>query len=291
MSRPNEASISAMSEAPEPSIQLLAEAAENESRAPINPRIETAEQDDRSSSLSDLEDRQGTDATDKVNEKSLPASDDDTEAETERLEATPHKLRRQRHVILGTADPALQDTARQSSVELAPSQRSSPLGKPETREQDYALDALDPTSEISSLEDSAEGGSGLKSPASTSSRKRKRDEDSTVHSLKRAAFELASHIADQSDSIEPVAGAGDAGYDHGGAIETADVSEEEVDESGEERAKEGTAPMEIEQEASTPRSVEEDEDMEDVGPEPDASSAARSEEEREYNRPLELLRC
>ena len=290
MSRPNKASTFTMPEAPEPSIQLLAEAAENESRAPIGPRIEHPEQDDRSSSLSDIEDRHGTDVTDKVNDKSLAASENDTEAETERLEATPHKLQKHRQVVLGPADEQSQETAGRSPSRLAQSQKSSPMDKPHAAEAGYASDALDPTSEMSSLDESAEGGSGIKSPASTSSRKRKRDADSTVHSLKQAAFELASHIADQSDPIEPETETGGPAYERAGAIETADVSEEEAEMSGDERTKERTAPIEAEQEASTPRSAEEDEDIEDADPEPDAKSTARSEEECKHCHSLGLPR-
>ena len=278
----NEALVAAMAEAPEPSIQLLAEAAENESRVPIDPRLEAPEQDDRSSSLSDIEDRLGTEGTDKINGKSPAASEGDTEAETERLEATPHKSRTRRKVVLSAVENASQDTEIPTLPGEALSAASSPAAQIAVHEAEYASDPLDPTSDMSSPGDSAEDESGLKSPTSTVSHKRKRNDESTEQSLKRAAIELATHIADNSDPVEP--------EPKTSALQTAEVSEEEAEESGsEEHGKDEPAPMEIEPEvesppADSPQSIE-DEDMEDAGAEPDAGSAARNEEERTCSQP------
>src|SRR6186713_3530218 len=81
-------------DAPEPSMQLLAEAAQNESRILKDGSAEPMDHDDGSSSLSELEDRPATEGTENHNEKSSPVSEDeeDTEAETERLEESPYKL-------------------------------------------------------------------------------------------------------------------------------------------------------------------------------------------------------
>ena len=264
-----------MASGPEPSIQLLAEAAENESRVPIDLKIAVIDQDDRSSSLSDIEDRHVIENnTEEATNKSPAPSDDDTEAETERLEATPHKLGKQK-VLVNNAEVNSQDP----TAEKEPSPTSSMPEKAGAIEAEYASDGLDPSSEMSSLEDLGEEGSGSKSPTSTSSRKRKRGEDDTAPLLKKAAMELEAHMAEHSDPIERDAKADDAGYDHHEAIETADVSEDEAEESqSEEHRKEDTSHMEIEPEAESPQSVE-DEDMEDAGVEADAGSAARSEEE------------
>ena len=57
--------------------------------------------DDRSSSLSDIEDRAMADVNEKhLDEDSGKSEDDDTEAETERLEASPQKARKQKMITL-----------------------------------------------------------------------------------------------------------------------------------------------------------------------------------------------
>ena len=57
--------------------------------------------DDRSSSLSDIEDRVMADVNeDHIDGDSVKSEEDDTEAETERLEASPQKVRRQKLITL-----------------------------------------------------------------------------------------------------------------------------------------------------------------------------------------------
>lgn len=67
-------------------------------------RESTAEADDRSSSLSEIGDRVGND--DLVSSRSRPANSsdlDDTEAETERLEESPQKPRKNQNLVMTSA--------------------------------------------------------------------------------------------------------------------------------------------------------------------------------------------
>ena len=291
----NEASMEAMTEAPEPSIQLLAEAAQNEARLLIDPQLKgpIEEPDDRSSSLSDIEDRLGPDApTDKAPSKSPEPTVDngnDTEAETEHLQPTPYKSRISRTIVMsesgdqGSQEPEPSSTA---AVEGAGSPDSSPAAKPGSAD---ASDAPSPTSEMSSLEDSGASVGTSKSPMSDSGRKRKRstgEGDVTAQSLKRAAMELATQIADHSDPAEPEEKT-ETVLNHG-AIITADVSEVEMSEN-EEQGKEVVEAVEAEPEVDSPRSTEEDDAAEEAAAEADPTSTARNEEESRWT-PLTALR-
>lgn len=73
------------------------------------------ERDDRSSSLSDLGDRGGNDGPD--NELGEGSDVNDTEAETERLEDSPQKMRKHQNVVLTSTDHSHDD--RRSSLAIS----------------------------------------------------------------------------------------------------------------------------------------------------------------------------
>lgn len=167
------------------------------------------DRDDRSSSLSDIEDRHMVETTEKVEDKSSPISeDDDTEAETERLEESPQKLRKHENVLFtAIQNPIDADLA---NVTITSSDNNGIVGlagptfdsMPNIAHGDFNNEAIEQTSEISSLNDSADELRRATSPLNVSGRKRKRpaqrnvaETDSTaVKSLKKAAGQLVSNI-------------------------------------------------------------------------------------------------
>lgn len=269
-----------MAEPPEPSIQLLAEAAQNESTASKNGLQASSDHDDRSSSLSDLEDRPGTEGTGTLNNKSSPVSEEeDTEAETERLETSPQKARKQRNVVL-SATRELSNGSSMVHVASLDAHSTEGRGNDNHRKanSDSVSDAMDPTSDISSLGDSAEG-SAPDSPTSTSSKKRKREEDSTAQSLKKVAIQLANKVADRVEKAEQdtgsLLGASENGEHRLGG---GNVSEVDGEQSTPGDQQDHGAHIEL-REGGDADSDGEDIDMEDAGPEPETGSLARTEEE------------
>jgi len=173
--------------------------------------------DDRSSSLSDIEDRPFVEGPMQVQLRSSPPpEEDDTEAETERLEESPHKLRKHQNVIFSATNNSSEETV------AAGSQRSNRTTEafaldiatlkqvPDVDNDGPEEEAMDPMSDISSLEDSADGNSRSVSPTSVSGRKRKRSSHDTpveseglkVNSLKGAAVDLVSNIANDNVRLE-----------------------------------------------------------------------------------------
>ena len=288
-----------MTDVPEPSMQLLAEAAQNESRNIKDGADNIPDQDDRSSSLSDLEDRPATEGDDRNLEKSSSVSEGgDTEAETERLEDSPHKIRKQKIVHLGITHNLPNGSSPSTApVEvLEPEQLSGATltDKFEKGNIDYSSDVPDPTSEISSLEESAAEGSPPDSPASRSSKKRKREEeeeeeeeDTTAKSLKRVAIQLANHVADSASGrgsgSTPVAAASNGGH----RVEDAEATDGEAEDSAvEDHGDDDNTVAEPLDNVNNIDSNDEDVDMEDVGPEPDTGPSGRTKEERESLFPL-----
>lgn len=172
---------------------------------------------DWSSSLSDIEDRATAESTAQSHFKSSPPpEEDDTEAETDRLEESPQKLRKHHNVVFSAVDNS------SGAIVAAGYQRSN--GSAEAFELEAATvkkashieingpedEAMDQTSEISSLEDSAEEKSRPASPTSVSGRKRKRSGHGTVvesdsfkvTSLNRAADGIVSNIASANARLE-----------------------------------------------------------------------------------------
>ena len=83
-----------------------------------------SEADDRSSSLSEIEERG---VTERLNPAALANGSDggDTEAETERLEDSPQKSRSQQNVVLTAATPALNEPGEQAEASNAVSHGQS----------------------------------------------------------------------------------------------------------------------------------------------------------------------
>lgn len=80
-----------------------------------------AADDDRSSSLSELGDRAGLEHYSRAVSEA-----NDTEAETERLEDSPQKQRRQRNVVLTAINGIYGDQQNQSVARILPENRASP---------------------------------------------------------------------------------------------------------------------------------------------------------------------
>ena len=80
-----------------------------------------AADDDRSSSLSELGDRAGLEHYSRAGSEA-----NDTEAETERLESSPQKLRRQRNVVLTSTNGTYGDQQNQSVARTLPEKHASP---------------------------------------------------------------------------------------------------------------------------------------------------------------------
>ena len=80
-----------------------------------------AADDDRSSSLSELGDRAGLEHYSRAGSEA-----NDTEAETERLENSPQKQRRQRNVVLTSTNGIYGDQQSQSVARIIPENRASP---------------------------------------------------------------------------------------------------------------------------------------------------------------------
>ena len=267
-------------------MQLLAEAAQTQSPLPDPEPKPVNENDDRSSSLSDPDDRLVAEDTDPILEKSSQVSEEeeDTEAETERLEESPDKPRQHKNVLL-------------SAPERAPSGAGTPIIRTGIispsgdlpREQDVEMadevhsDIIDQTSPISSLEDSIDEGSGLDSPSSSSSRKRKREDDATTDTtIKRAAMQLLANQLGNEGAEDAKASAkfiiSSAG-DHPKAL-----SNEPTERNGGDTPPEEHQDLpnqdEVEEPLEGADSLEEDVDMDDGGPELEAT--VRNEEEGKF---------
>lgn len=265
-------------------MQLLAEAAQNQSPLPDPQHRPLAEHDDRSSSLSDIEDRLATEGTDAVPDRSSQISEEeDTEAETERLEESPDKLRQRKQVLLSAANLVSNDTLpliRKQNT-MAGDEAKAGLNA-DSRDGPHS-DPLYPTSPISSLDESAGEGSEGETATSNSSRKRKRGDDETTNeSLKRAAMQLlVNQVGD--DAAEKVQGSAEFVITSANGrqiVGSGELFEEHSGDSPRQHLK-----NQAEQEDAV-ESNDEDVDMEDAGVEADTS--ARNEEERKLsiNSPL-----
>ena len=139
--------------------------------------------DDRSSSLSDIEDRTAN-AELGVHAQKVGGDSEanDTEAETERLEDSPQKIRKHKNVVLNSSNNVYQDSATVAEHDEVfmndNPHRPEILGDSTegylAHEPDRVEARVDPVSEISSLEDSSEGVERSILRAKTKSRKRKR---------------------------------------------------------------------------------------------------------------------
>jgi len=272
-----------------PSMQLLADLAQEQHKLPEKPSHTDEDLDDGSSALSDLEDR-GTDAMEEKPSSDLEDledeeeeeepdegeredaeghvedEDEDTEAETERIDESPQKLPSQRSIHHGAGE----DLSRHGEV-------------------------LDEDSEISSIASVGESEEHSASQESTPDRKRKReddasdedDEDEMRHSMKRVARELEDHVRSDeemlttADHIEIADEAGDV-------VNAEDEDESEGDQFAKENEDEskaetrGPSKPDADAESVTEEAGVEHED--EVGSVAQAETAARNEEECKINR-------
>ena len=262
-------------------MQLLAEAAQNQSPLPDPQPKHTDEQDDRSSSLSDLEDRPVTEGTDVPPDKSTQVSEEeDTEAETERLGESPDKTRKHKKVLLNANDVASTATSTPTkTIDGVATGTNFPQSLEVEAREDLPSDPIDQTSPISSLEESAEEASGADSPTSTSSRKRKRIDDVvTDKSLKQAAMQLlANQVGDKA--AEDVKGSAEfviTSANGRRTVANGDMFEENPEDSAPEHDDDQHEEEEAENEDAA-ESNDEDVDMEDASAE--AGVSTRNEEE------------
>jgi hypothetical protein len=260
------------------------------------------DQDDRSSSLSDLEDHLATGGTDNQG-KPPPLSEDeedDTEAETERLEQTPQKSRKRKNVLLSSTN---QFTERSTTPLLAEEDNEPLSSRPSDAllvdDRDQHLDPIDQSidhnSDISSLGDYNEEISRPISPMHMPGKKRKRtsqdsqvkDEDVTAESLKRVAAHLENHVADrQTDPVALLNGDeqenDDTIEDEGSGDDVGDWPDENPPKDEIVNNEEGAA-------GDGNDSNGEDIDMEDINNGVEVDATARSEEERMFDPNPQLL--
>ena len=261
-------------------MQLLAEAAQNQSPLPDPQSKPADEQDDRSSSLSDLEDRPVTEGTNVPPDKSTQVSEEeDTEAETERLGESPDKIRKHKKVLLNANDVASTSTStpsKKTEDAVAGANFSHSLNA-ESRE-DIRSDPIDQTSPISSLEESGEDASGVDSPTSSASRKRKRlDDDITDESLKQAAMQLLANQVG-TEAAENIKGSAEfviTSANGRRTVANGEMFEENLEDSAPEQDEDQHEEETVEHEDAA-ESNDEDVDMEDAGAE--AGASARNEE-------------
>ncbi|MCJ1378402.1 hypothetical protein MMC17_001500 [Xylographa soralifera] len=209
------------------SVELPSTLVQEHSSDPVAPQMSPLshvteveiQRDDRSSSLSDIEERPVAEPLENsLVIASTISESDDTEAETERLEESPQKLRKHENVVFTATQKFTGGT--QAISDESPSEKSRSIASnahasgsmPDLVHSDPEDDPMDQTSDISSLEDTVEEASRAESPVSVSGRKRKRPTPKTtdrsdsaiVKSLKQAAEHLASNmIQNNSQSNVP----------------------------------------------------------------------------------------
>lgn len=143
------------------------------------------DEDDRSSSLSDLGDGGANEELDDAHRRPVNDSDgNDTEAETERLEDSPQKIREHKGVVLSlsantediaSSPPAIQGpTSGNEVIHQSYSTRDDIDVLPHALDPDIVNGDVDQISDISSLEGSPEQLSKVASPPTTAGKKRKR---------------------------------------------------------------------------------------------------------------------
>lgn len=169
------------------------------------------DQDDGSSSLSEPEERPIAEDIETGNRRSSDSEEGDTEAETERLEESPQKRRKQKHVILSSSKAiagkiaatavAVGGAGRISKSALHVDPSLEEISVPVSGDLD---DAMNQISDISSFADSADDASRVLSPTTISRPKRKRssttpelDQDPSTKPAKKMAIHHVNSIIDQ----------------------------------------------------------------------------------------------
>ena len=171
-----------------------------------------ADEDDRSSSLSDIEDRTAYDDEENSTQKLEKESDrEDTEAETERLEETPQKQIKRRSVVLGASRDLFHPLTK-TRRGLIPSEDAQPIEhlRPSSVSPGggiiessigTAVGDMEPTSDISSLS-SGDEANDRTGQLLAHGKKRKRvsqpsddsEEDPTAEALRRVSASLAEKV-------------------------------------------------------------------------------------------------
>ena len=165
--------------------------------------------DDRSSSLSEIEERPGNEEIGKIHTIPTGRSDGgDTEAETERLEESPQKLYEHGNTMQSSPNgPHMENHVATEYLNLrtgvAPESRMSAVAiHSQITRGGVDYDQIDQTSDISSLADFPEDISKAASPSSISRKKRKRsnqdldesDQDTTAKALQRVSANLTNEL-------------------------------------------------------------------------------------------------
>ena len=184
------------------------------------------EGDDRSSSLSDIEDRTANTELGRTSRTIRDGSEaNDTEAETERLEDSPQKVRKHTNVVVSSLNGVYHESEDAIEHDMLSTNDSRDRSKAPrvpnrgdfARDMDINDPRLEQTSEISSLEDSSEEIEGSAPSFNSSSRKRKRkspqsnslteDERAEMVSMKKTQSPLSqghlhSNVADKGPKAE-----------------------------------------------------------------------------------------
>lgn len=295
----------------EPSMQLLAEAAQNSARAPEGEDdAKEADDDDRSSSLSEIDDRGGTDESEQPDNDSVALSEEDedvdeeeedeedeegeeddeeeeeeqdadeveegndTEAETERLESSPEKSRKQRKVLLRAV---LEDNASSQAEPEADDDDARDLDEADDKADDDIERAEGADPPESSASTPAESVADQQISKTSPSRKRKRAlEDETAASLKKVSVELANRVADKLNDdgedylpeatelandemlVDAEAGSGDESQDEELAAMTTNGEAEDIAEAVESNVDEPDVDEPIQDDAANSTRTEED---------------------------------
>ena len=176
--------------------------------------VSEMDHDDRSSSLSDVEDRPTAVTNEKRIGNSSPMSDEaayDTEAETERLEESPHKGRKQLNITLSVSNKATTEDVGQTHTVTAESSRSKEIAVPVGSHGKDHDDNFDQTSDITSLGDSDGGGESRAISSTTfAGKKRKRSDqehsenptDDSPKASKRVATLVSRMVSGEGDVEE-----------------------------------------------------------------------------------------
>ena len=225
---------------------ILSAASEHSQKDPVSASVPVVvgnasgiDHDDRSSSLSDIEERPQTATKENGVANTSPISEEaayDTEAETERLEDSPHKNRKQLNITLSVSKRRGVDGVEQEPITLAQSSIVEEIYIPVVSSSRLPDEAFDQTSDISSLGDSDEAGASRRhSPTNLAGKKRKRSREDLAGNgdsrsskpRKRLATQIFTELIDNDGEVDEAAIAFNEGDTRNAAI-----SNEDADTSG-----------------------------------------------------------
>jgi hypothetical protein len=300
-----------------PNMQLLAEAAQMNQENSEDDQEEQDADDDRSSTLSEIEGRLMTDGMDnqegQSEEEDLDQEEDeeedgedegeeDTEAETERLEESPHKLRKQKNVLLALSDQhpdrvgEVGVVAANGDANLPMLSKTSVLVEPGADAPGIVEERIDQASDVSSRSASVGTASRSVSPASLVGRKRKRsmaeesdDEALAASKPRKRAFSGPSYPRAQLGVAKDIKVR--EGHPNSNGLvddqeDDIEASDDESEDSASEEPEEEPKDIDKEEQRDASESHVEDGDADEQAPEADAEALVRTEEERESPRSL-----